>query len=140
MGSEPDPREGRAGKSSSDLAKGSDGRLIPEKVADPKGCGAGVHGARVYGENFRADVVIDLIGYRRYGHNEADEPAYTQPEMYQRIRKHERAREIYAQQLVDAGVVEKTEVQALDDEVNGRLTREHQALKAHIEEAQHVEH
>src|SRR5256886_9635224 len=59
--------------------------------------------------------------------------------MYQRIRKHERAREIYAKQLVEAGVVDKEEVQALDDEVNAGLTREHQALKANIAEAEHVE-
>src|SRR5439155_6013481 len=105
---------------------------------DVEACIAAVRLSFAFRQEFGHDVLIDLIGYRRYGHNEADEPAYTQPEMYQRIRKHERAREIYAQQLVEAGVVEKTEVQALD-EVNARLTREHQALKSHIEEAEHVE-
>ena len=77
-------------------------------------CIAAVRLAFAFREEFGHDVLIDLIGYRRFGHNEADEPAYTQPEMYQRIKKHARVREIYAKQLIEAGVVDKAEVQALD--------------------------
>ncbi|MDX6675048.1 MAG: hypothetical protein QOH11_2466 [Solirubrobacteraceae bacterium] len=131
--------EGRSTQWASDLAKGYDVPIIHVNSDDVAACIAAVRLCFAFREEFGHDVLIDLIGYRRYGHNEADEPAYTQPEMYQRIRKHERVREIYAKQLVEAGVVEKAEVQALDDEVNARLTREHQALKAHIAEAEHVE-
>jgi 2-oxoglutarate dehydrogenase E1 component len=131
--------EGRSTQWASDLAKGYDVPIIHVNSDDVAACIAAVRLSFAFRQEFGHDVLIDLIGYRRYGHNEADEPAYTQPEMYQRIRKHERVREIYAKQLVEAGVVEKSEVQSLDDEVNARLTREHQALKAHIAEAEEVE-
>src|SRR5207302_3905167 len=134
-----DSEDARSTVWASDLAKGFDVPIIHVNADDVEACIAAVRLSFAFRQEFGHDVLIDLIGYRRYGHNEADEPAYTQPEMYQRIRKHERAREIYAQQLVEAGTVEKSEVQALDDEVNSRLTREHQALKAHIEDAQPVE-
>ncbi|MGZ6272349.1 MAG: multifunctional oxoglutarate decarboxylase/oxoglutarate dehydrogenase thiamine pyrophosphate-binding subunit/dihydrolipoyllysine-residue succinyltransferase subunit, partial [Candidatus Limnocylindrales bacterium] len=131
--------DGRSTQWASDAAKGYDVPIIHVNADDVAACIAAVRLCFAFREEFGHDVLIDLIGYRRYGHNEADEPAYTQPEMYQRIRKHERVREIYAKQLVEAGAIEKAEVQALDDEVNARLTREHQALKAHIAEAEHVE-
>ncbi len=59
---------------------------------------------------FHKDVVIDLIGFRRHGHNEGDEPSYTQPLMYQRVREHPGVRELYAQQLIREGVVTQDEV------------------------------
>ncbi len=61
--------------------------------------------AMSYRERFGRDVVIDLIGYRRYGHNETDEPAYTQPKMAAQIKAHPPVSEIYAEQLVKEGVV-----------------------------------
>ena len=64
---------------------------------------------------FGSDVVIDLVCYRRHGHNEADEPAATQPLMYQVIRKHKTPRELYAAQLVSEGVISEAEAQALVD-------------------------
>ena len=58
-----------------------------------------------YREKFREDVLIDLVGYRRHGHNEGDEPNYTQPQMYQRIRALPTVQEIYAASLAERGVV-----------------------------------
>ena len=59
--------------------------------------------AFAFRQEFGHDVLIDLIGYRRFGHNEADEPAYTQPEMYAKIKAHKRVREIFAERLVEQG-------------------------------------
>ncbi|MFC5569220.1 2-oxoglutarate dehydrogenase E1 component [Lysobacter yangpyeongensis] len=70
---------------------------------------------------FGKDVVIDLVCYRRHGHNEADEPAATQPLMYQVIRKHRTPRELYAARLVSEGVIKDTDAQALFDSYRQKL-------------------
>lgn len=70
---------------------------------------------------FGKDVVIDLVCYRRHGHNEADEPAATQPLMYQKIRKHPTPRELYARRLIEEGVISAEEAQALVDAYRARL-------------------
>lgn len=74
-----------------------------------------------YRTEFKKDVVIDLICYRRRGHNEADEPSVTQPMMYQKIAKHKTTQELYAAKLVEAGVIEENEVQALIDRYRDAL-------------------
>src|SRR6266487_167866 len=101
-----EPREARSTDYSSDLAKGFDVPIIHVNADDPEACLAAVRLAMMYREKFHADVVIDLVGYRRYGHNEADEPAYTQPTMYERIKQTPPVREKYAAQLVSEGVVD----------------------------------
>ncbi len=72
-------------------------------------------------QQFKKDVVIDLVCYRRWGHNEADEPAATQPLMYQVIRQHKTPRELYAAQLEAAGVIKEGEAQALVDQFRDKL-------------------
>lgn len=72
-------------------------------------------------QQFKKDVVIDLVCYRRWGHNEADEPAATQPVMYQTIRKHKTTRELYAAQLESEGVIQAGEAQALVDSYRNKL-------------------
>ena len=79
--------------------------------------------------------MIDLIGYRRFGHNEADEPAYTQPAMYERIKHHKRVADIWADQLVAQGVVTARDVDAQKDEVWHELTTLHQRLREQIKAA-----
>ena len=74
-----------------------------------------------YRQKFKRDVVIDLVCYRRHGHNEADEPAATQPLMYQIIRARPTARELYAQQLIGEGVIVEADVKALVDGYRARL-------------------
>jgi len=107
-----DPREGRSTDYSSDLAKGFDAPIIHVNADDAEACLAAVRLAMMYREKFHADVVIDLVGYRRYGHNEADEPAYTQPMMYERIKQTPSARQKYATQLAGEGVVEAAQADA----------------------------
>src|SRR6267154_3120811 len=125
-----DPREGRSTDYSSDLAKGFDVPIIHVNADDPEACLAAVRLAMMYREKFHADVVIDLVGYRRYGHNEADEPAYTQPTMYERIKQTPPVREKYAAQLVNEGVVDSAAAAADADAAYQRLTAVQQAVKS----------
>ncbi|RUO21913.1 2-oxoglutarate dehydrogenase E1 component [Aliidiomarina haloalkalitolerans] len=76
-----------------------------------------------YRNTFKRDVVIDLVCYRRHGHNEADEPNATQPLMYQKIKKHPVPREIYAKRLIDAGVVSEDAVQQLVSDYRDALDK-----------------
>ncbi|MBX3725581.1 MAG: 2-oxoglutarate dehydrogenase E1 component [Xanthomonadales bacterium] len=76
-----------------------------------------------YRQQFKRDVVIDLVCYRKHGHNEADEPAATQPLMYQTIRAHASTRERYAKALADAGVLGADEAKSLVDDYRDRLDR-----------------
>src|SRR5690554_7903803 len=76
-----------------------------------------------YRNEFKGDVVIDLVCYRRRGHNEADEPAATQPMMYQKIRKLKTTRTLYAEKLVAAGVVTEDEVKRMENEYRSEERR-----------------
>ncbi|MGH2876052.1 MAG: 2-oxo acid dehydrogenase subunit E2, partial [Solirubrobacteraceae bacterium] len=90
-----DPAQGRSTRHSSDLAKGYDTPIIHVNADDPEAAVASVRLALAYRARFHHDVVIDLVGYRRFGHNEQDEPAYTQPIMAIQIDNHPTVRELY---------------------------------------------
>ena len=100
-----DPADGRSTRYSSDLAKGFDIPIIHVNADDPEAALAAVRLALAYRRRFGHDVVVDLVGYRRHGHNEQDEAAYTQPLLAAAIAEHPTVRELYAKQLVEAGVV-----------------------------------
>jgi 2-oxoglutarate decarboxylase len=134
-----DPDDARSTRWASDLAKGFDVPIIHVNADDMEGCVAATRLAHAYRQEFGHDVLIDLIGYRRFGHNEADEPAYTQPEMYAKIREHPTAPQVYARQLIDEGVVTQNEVDALTDAVWQRLSEDHQQLKARLSAVTPVE-
>jgi 2-oxoglutarate dehydrogenase E1 component len=134
-----DPDDARSTRWASDLAKGFDVPIIHVNADDVAACIAAARLAFAYRQEFGHDVVIDLIGYRRFGHNEADEPAYTQPEMYTRIKKHPTLPTLYGRQLMEAGVVAQDEVDRLTDEIWQRLTEEHQQLKARLSSSTPVE-
>jgi 2-oxoglutarate dehydrogenase E1 component len=138
-----DPEDSRSTRWASDLAKGYDTPIIHVNADDVAGCISAVRLAFAFRQEFGHDVVIDLIGYRRFGHNEADEPAYTQPEMYAKIKNKKRVSELWAEKLVETGVVTQEEVERQRQEVWDRLTELHQNLKAQIkaaEDAGTVEH
>jgi len=125
-----DPRDGRSTRYASDLAKGFDVPIVHVNADDVDACLAAVHLAVDFRRRFGHDVIIDLIGYRRFGHNETDEPAYTQPDMYERIKTHPTVRELYAQKLIAQGVVTTEEVNAILADASGRLAAAHENVKS----------
>jgi 2-oxoglutarate dehydrogenase E1 component len=127
-----DPDEGRSTRYSSDLAKGFDVPIIHVNADDAEAAIAAIRLAMAFRERFRHDVVVDLVGYRRFGHNEGDEPAYTQPLMYATIEKHPTVREQYGARLVELGLVGKEDVESLDASVQNAMRNAHEALKASI--------
>ncbi len=135
-----DPDDARSTTWASDLAKGFDVPIIHVNADDVGACIAAVRLAFAFRQEFGHDVLIDLIGYRRFGHNEADEPAYTQPEMYQAIKKHPSVREVFARQLIDRGVVTEQDSTEMTDSVWTVLTDQHHELKERIASAKSVDH
>ncbi|MGD0453397.1 MAG: multifunctional oxoglutarate decarboxylase/oxoglutarate dehydrogenase thiamine pyrophosphate-binding subunit/dihydrolipoyllysine-residue succinyltransferase subunit [Solirubrobacteraceae bacterium] len=127
-----DPDDARSTRWASDLAKGFDVPIIHVNADDVPACISAVRLAFAFRQEFGHDVLIDLIGYRRFGHNESDEPAYTQPEMYAKIKTKKRVYELWADRLVAEGVVSKEEVDRQAQEVWDNLTLLHQRLKAKI--------
>ena len=107
-----DPEDSRSTAYASDMAKGFDVPIIHVNADDVAACVTAVRLAFSFRREFGHDVMIDLIGYRRHGHNEGDEPAYTQPDMAAEIKKHEPVRELFAQQMIAAGVITEAESKA----------------------------
>ncbi len=130
-----DPDDARSTQWASDLAKGFDVPIIHVNADDVPACMSAVRLAFAFRQEFGHDVLIDLIGYRRFGHNESDEPAYTQPEMYAKIKGKKRVAELWAERLQADGVVSKEEVDKLGQSVWDNLTILHQRLKAKIQAA-----
>jgi 2-oxoglutarate dehydrogenase E1 component len=124
-----DPADGRSTRYSSDLAKGFDLPIIHVNADDPEASLAAIRLALAFRRRFCTDVVIDLVGYRRHGHNEQDEAAYTQPLMAALIERQPSVREQYARELVDEEVVSEDEADALVAAVDTRLKEAHERLK-----------
>jgi 2-oxoglutarate dehydrogenase E1 component len=127
-----DPDDARSTRWASDLAKGFDVPIIHVNADDVPACISAVRLAFAFRKEFGHDVLIDLIGYRRFGHNESDEPAYTQPEMYAKIKAKKRVSELWAERLVTEGVVTREEVDRQGQGVWDDLTLLHQRLKSKI--------
>jgi len=123
------PNDARSTRYSSDLAKGFDVPIVHVNADDVEGCIAAVHLTLDFRHKFGRDIVIDLIGYRRFGHNETDEPAYTQPVMYEKIKAHPTVRELFAASLVAQGVLTKEQVQEMSDAATARVTDAHQSVR-----------
>ncbi len=127
-----DPDDARSTRWASDLAKGFDVPIIHVNADDVPACMSAVRLAFAFRKEFGHDVLIDLIGYRRFGHNESDEPAYTQPEMYAKIKTKKRVSELWAERLVTDGVVTREDVDRQAQGVWDDLTLLHQRLKSKI--------
>ena len=127
-----DPDDARSTRWASDLAKGFDVPIVHVNADDVAACVSAVHLAFAFRQEFGHDILIDLIGYRRFGHNEADEPAYTQPEMAAKIKDKQPSREVFAAQLVERGVLTQDESDAMANEIWDELAARHKALKEEL--------
>ena len=114
-------REGRSTLYASDLAKGFEIPIVHVNADDPEACIAAVRMAHAYRQRFHKDFLIDLVGYRRWGHNEGDEPAFTQPQMYARIADHPSVRALYADQLSAQGSIAPEDARRFEEETQTRL-------------------
>ena len=130
-----DPTEGRSTRYASDLAKGFDIPIVHVNADDPEAALSAVRLALAYRHEFGHDFVVDLVGYRRHGHNEQDEAAYTQPLMVEQIERQPTVREQYARLLVDEGVVTQEEADAILEETFAALRAAHERLEGLDREA-----
>src|SRR6266542_3100919 len=110
-----DPKAGRSSLYSTDVAKIVQVPIFHVNADDPEAAYRVLQIALDYRQEWHKDVVIDLIGFRRHGHQETDEPTYTQPLMYKRIEEHPGVRALYAQRLVREGVLTDADVKQLED-------------------------
>ena len=136
LGFTTEPRDSRSTHFASDLAKGFEIPIIHVNADDPDAALTAVKLAQAYRDQFHKDILIDLVGYRRWGHNEGDEPAFTQPQMYETISSHPTVRELYARDLESKGIVTREDVDAMVKEAFAVLE---QAKHDADEALQHVE-
>ena len=112
-----DPIDARSTHYASDLAKGFEVPIVHVDAEDANTCIRVMQLGVEYRAKYGKDFLVDLVGYRRHGHNETDEPAFTQPAMYSQIKIHPSPREMWGQRLVEEGLVTAEEVKALDAEI-----------------------
>jgi 2-oxoglutarate dehydrogenase E1 component len=124
-----DTRDSRSTRYASDLAKGFDAPIIHVNADDVDACISAVHLAEEFRKRFARDAVIDLIGYRRFGHNEQDEPAYTQPSMYEKIKSHPTARDLFANKLIAQGVITTEQASEMVADATARLQEAYKSVK-----------
>jgi 2-oxoglutarate dehydrogenase E1 component len=125
------PAYARSSPYPSDVARGVQCPIFHVNGDDPV---AVTHVARLateFRQRFKKDVVIDLWCYRRHGHNEGDEPGFTQPVMYKRIASHPTVRQIYARALEEEGVIQPGDAQAMHEEFNRRLEAAYEASRSY---------
>ncbi len=132
LGFTTNPEEGRSTRYASDLAKGFDIPIIHVNADDVEACLAAARLAHAFRERFGRDALIDLIGYRRFGHNETDEPAYTQPLMYERIKQHPPVRKLYADRLEGEGAISAADAEQLATSAYQQVAAAHEELKQSI--------
>src|SRR4051812_26475768 len=121
------PGESYSTSYASGLARGFKIPIVHVNADDPIACLEAARLAWEYRARFRRDFLIDLVGYRRHGHNEGDEPAFTQPVMYKKVNAHPTVRDLFAQTLVADGVMTEGEVDKAKADWRARLDAELEA-------------
>ncbi|MCY1566041.1 2-oxoglutarate dehydrogenase E1 component [Staphylococcus pettenkoferi] len=123
-----EPNDGRSTTYSSDIAKGYDVPIMHVNADDVEATIEAIEIAMEFRKEFHKDVVIDLVGYRRYGHNEMDEPSITNPVQYQHIRKHDSVEILYGKKLVEEGVISEDQMNEVIDGVKKTLRSAHDKI------------
>lgn len=129
--------DSRSSNYASDAAKGYDIPVIHVNADSPETVAAVGRFVAAYRAKFQKDIVVDLIGYRRYGHNETDDPTVTNPETYKLVSKHEPIRVLYGAELAAAGVVTEDEVKALDEKIYAEMQAAYDHVKSMAEKDEH---
>jgi 2-oxoglutarate dehydrogenase E1 component len=128
-----DPEDARSTPYAADMAKGFNIPIVHVNADDVEACSAAIRLAMAYRERWERDIVIDVIGYRRYGHNETDEPAYTQPAVAAKIKAHPPVSEIYAGKLIEEGTIERADVERASEERHAEMSAALKELRRKIE-------
>lgn len=115
------PEDARSSPYATDVAKMVQSPIFHVNGDDPEASLWVTKLAFEYRQTFNKDVVIDLFGYRRHGHNEGDDPVYTQPLLYKKIKEHPSVKEIYEEKLISEEIITKKEMEQLDNKVYGKL-------------------
>ncbi len=127
------PDESRSTPYSTDVARGVQAPIFHVNGDDPEAAIRVVQIAFDYRQQFKKDVVIDMICYRRHGHNEGDDPSYTQPILYRKIKEHPSVATLYGQRLVREGALAADDEQAMHKEVAARLSAAYDAVQERAE-------
>jgi 2-oxoglutarate decarboxylase len=133
------PDESRSTPYSTDVARGVQAPIFHVNGDDPEAAIRVMQIAFDYRQKFKKDVVIDMICYRRHGHNEGDDPSYTQPILYRRIKEHPQVGTLYEQRLIREGALTAEEAKAMRAEVSARLSDAYDAVQQRAERFELVE-
>ncbi len=132
-----DPEEARSTPYAADMAKGFNVPIVHVNADDVEACSAAVRLAMAYRERWGRDIVIDVIGYRRFGHNETDEPAYTQPTMAAKIKSHPPVSEIYVEKLIGEGTVAADDVEKASEQRREEMSAALRGLRQKMESGEY---
>ena len=130
-----DPIDARSTHYASDPAKGFEVPVLHVNADDADACITAVRLAVAYRDQFAKDVLIDLVGYRRWGHNETDEPAFTQPKLYELVKAHPTPRQVWGARLVAEGIATDAQVAAIDKEFADKVAAIYHEMKDSPESA-----
>ncbi|RDW18504.1 2-oxoglutarate dehydrogenase E1 component [Oceanobacillus arenosus] len=129
LGYTTDREDGRSTRYASDLAKGFEIPIIRVNADDPISCISAIKIAYEYRKKFNKDFLIDLVGYRRYGHNEMDEPRTTQPKLYQEIDNHPTVTKVFAMALKERNIIGGNHLEELEENVDKELREIYTSMK-----------
>ncbi len=129
-----DPSDSRSSPYSTDIAKVIDAPIFHVNADDPEAVVHTMDLALRYRQEFGRDVVVDMLCYRKHGHNEGDEPAFTQPKLYDKIKKHPSTREIYTGRLIEEGQLNKEDADKIADDLQTQLQRQFEYARSEVKE------
>ncbi len=128
-----DPVDARSTPYAADMAKGFNVPIVHVNADDVEACSSAIRLAMAYRERWGRDIVIDVIGYRRFGHNETDEPAYTQPAIAAKIKAHPPVSEIYAEKLIEQQTIAREDVESARKERHDEMSAALKDLRKKME-------